>query len=230
MDGTVRRPRRRARGFTLLELVIATSLSAIVLVGVFTMGASMVQYEAEGMRKGSINGWSLASLVAMNRELEDASALVYPTTGAQDSLVFCSNWSRLSGAAINGASNAIVYYYCWESATNVLRRMTSNPAGNTACPSSAGYSPPACNAATYGASSTVATGVFKDSANDALFSVDPTATSTGTVRIRYVVGNPNAGVSANEGNGLTNFANPQSMAFDTRIMLDKAVGGGNGSD
>ncbi|MDE2143608.1 MAG: prepilin-type N-terminal cleavage/methylation domain-containing protein [Elusimicrobia bacterium] len=229
----MRRPRRRSHdGFTLLELVIATSLSTIVLVGIFSMGASMVQYEAEGMRKGSINGWSLASLVTMNRELEDASALVYPTTGSQDSLVFCSNWSRLAGAQINTAAGnyAVVYYYCWDAASNVLRRMTSPLTANTPCPSSSGYSPPACNSGTYGTGSTVATGVYRDSNNDSIFSVDPLVTSTGTVRMRYVVGNPNPGASPNEGNGLTIFSNPQTMAFDTRITLDKAFGAGNGSD
>ncbi|MFI5347299.1 MAG: type II secretion system protein J [Elusimicrobiota bacterium] len=222
-----RSKRRADAGFTLLELVIALSLSSIVLIGIFNMAASMVQYEAEGMRKGSINGWSLASLVAMNREIEDASVLVYPTTGGQDSLVVCSNWSRLmntTGGAALSAGVTTIYNYCWDSTANVLRRMTTN----ANCPASAGYSPPACNTATYGTGSVMSTGVYRDSAADSIFTAD--TVSTGTIRMRYVVGNPAAGAAPNEGNGLTNFTNPQTMAFDTRITLDKAVGGGNGSD
>jgi prepilin-type N-terminal cleavage/methylation domain-containing protein len=221
--------RRRARGgFTLLELVIALSLSSIVLIGVFVMTASMVQYEAEGLRKGSVNGWSLASLVAMNREIENASVLVYPTAGGQDTLVVCSNWSRLmttTGGGPLGPGATTVFYYCWDSTVNVLRRW----APPTACPASGSFSPPACTAAAYGgASSMMATGVYRDAALDSIFTADPS--SAGTVRIRYVVGNPAAGAAANEGNGLTNFANPQTMAFDTRISLDRAFGSGNGSD
>ena len=232
MDGTVRPTPRRRRGFTLLELVIALALSSIVLVGVFAMMASMVQYEAEGLRKGSVNGWSLASLVAMNREIEDASVLVTPRTGGADTLVVCDNWSRLmnktGGATLmGGASVSTVYQYCWDPTVNVLRRMTSQPGGG--CPSSLGYALPTCNAATYGAASVMATGVYKDTAGDNIFTADPT--STGTIRIRYTVGNPTAGTAAaNEGNGLTNFQNPQTMSFDTRISLDRAVGLGNGSD
>ena len=227
-----RAPRRRRAGFTLLELVIALSLSSIVLIGVFSMMASMMTYEAEGLRKGSVNAWSLASLVAMNREIESASALVYPTTGGQDSLVICTNWSRLmnttGGAKISAADPVSLNTYCWESGTNLLRRQVTSGMGQT-CPASLGYTPPACNSATYGgASSVMATGVYRDSGANFIFTADPT--STGTIRIRYVVGNPSAGVSANEGNGLTNYVNPQTMAFDTRITLDKAVGGANSGD
>jgi prepilin-type N-terminal cleavage/methylation domain-containing protein len=223
-------PRSHRKGFTLLELVIALALSSIVLIGVFSMMASMVQYEAEGLRKGSVNGWSLASLVAMNREIEGASVLVYPTTGGQDTLVVCSNWSRLmtgGGGVINtnGGATSSFSSYCWDSTSNILRRKVT--AG--ACPNSLGYVPPACTALAYGgASSMMATGVYRDTALDPFFTADPT--STGTIRIRYIVGNPAAGASPNEGNGLTKFTNPQSMAFDTRVTLDKAVGGGNSND
>ena len=228
-----RTSRRRRAGFTLLELVIALSLSSIVLIGVFSMMASMMTYEAEGLRKGSVNAWSLASLVAMNREIEGASVFVYASASPPQTLVVCSNWSRLLtasgvGAKISAIDNVTVYNYCWDQANNLLRRSITTGAGVT-CPSSVGFAPLACNSAAYGgASSVIATGVFQDSLGDPIFTADPT--STGTIRIRYVVGNPSAGVSANEGNGLTNFVNPQTMAFDTRITLDKAVGGANSSD
>jgi type II secretory pathway component PulJ len=90
LDGTVTK-RRRSGGFSLIELVIAVSLSTIVLIGVFSMMTSMVQLEVAGQRGGTVNAWSLASLVAMNREIEGASVVVYPTAGTADALVLCSN-------------------------------------------------------------------------------------------------------------------------------------------
>jgi prepilin-type N-terminal cleavage/methylation domain-containing protein len=224
-------------GFTLLEMVVALSISSIVLIGVFVMLSSMVQYEVEGMRKGSVNAWSLASLVAMNGEIEAANLLAYPRGGSgANTLVVCSNWSRLMsslGGTMNtlggGAMNTLgggagvgptVYSYCWDSTTNVLRRKVV--AG--ACT----YTVTSCDTTSYPGDSLIATGVYQDAANDPIFTADPAF--NGSVRLRYVVGNPNAGASPHEGNGMTNFVNPQSMAFDTRLTLDKAFGTANTLD
>lgn len=221
--------RRNAGGFTLLELIIALSISSIVLIGSFSMLSSMVQYEVEGMRKGSVNGWSLASLVAMNREIEGASVLVYPTAGGSaDALVVCSNWSRLmntTGGAPLGAGPTRIYTYCWDAASNALRRM--NPPGAGSCPG-VGYTPPACTVGSYGSDSLIATGVYRDASNNFIFTADPA--TAGTVRIRYTVGKATPGTALNEGNGMTKFVNPQTMTFDTRLTLDKSLGAANTGD
>lgn len=204
---------RRARataGYTLLELIVALSMSTIVLVGIFSIMSTMMQYELDGLRKGSVNGWSLSSLVAMNREIEGASVLAYPTSGGGgDSLIVCANWSRLvgaSGGVLNGGSGT-VYYYCFDSTNNVLRRKSASGA----CPASPA-TPPSCDATTYGAGNVVATGVYRSGAAN-VFTADPSM--AGTVRLQYVVGNPSQ---------TTQTPNPQTLAFDTRVTLDRQYG------
>lgn len=212
--------RRRNAGFTLLELIIALSISSIVLIGSFSVLTSMVQYEVEGMRRGSINGWSLAGLVAMNREIESANALVYPIAGGSaNSMSVCTNYSRIKGGSLDGGASR-TYSYCWDSGVNVLRRMTA-----AGCPG-LGTAPAGCGAG-WGADSVVATGVYLDSFSDPVFATDA---SGGTIRLRYIIGKPTIGAAINEGNGMTNFATPQSMTFDTRLTMEKAVGGANVQD
>ncbi|MBI3564677.1 MAG: prepilin-type N-terminal cleavage/methylation domain-containing protein [Elusimicrobia bacterium] len=216
------RIRQNRGGFSLLELIIAMSLSAVVLITVFSIAASMVQFEVEGGRKGSVTAWSLASIANMNRDIASASVIEWPNgAGAADNnLVLCTNWSRLmappNGAVLSAAvgPGPTVIYYCWDSATNVLRRMVLG--GN--CPN-VGVGPPACNAANYGAGSVVATAVYQNAGNF-LFTVDTSVKNA--VRTRYVVGNPAQGQVNSTGGGASGvvFQNPQSMAFDTRIVLE----------
>ena len=223
-----RKKRRSRAGFTLLEMVVALSISSIVLIGAFVMLSNMVQYEVEGMRKGSVNAWSLASLVAMNGEIEAANVLVYPRGGSgDDTLVACSNWSRVMSTVMNTLGTGVigvgptVYTYCWDAVTNVLRRKV---AGGI-CPSA--YTVTPCDTANYGGDSLIATGIYKDLSNDSIFMSDPV---NGSVRLRYVVGKQTSGAAPNEGNGKTNFINPQTMAFDTRLTLDKSFGQANTLD
>lgn len=207
---------RRRRGFTLIELVMALALAAVVLLGVFSILASMIQNEVQSLRKGTVTGWALASVVAMNREIASGSVLAYPPRGiGDDSLVICTNWSRLmnppNGAALIGGPT-FYFSYCWEPGAHLLRRMRIDGP----CPPP-GTPPPACGAATYGNDSVIATGVYRDALNDPLFLADPDVASV--VHLRYVVGNPEAGVSAG-GNDKTFLTNPQSLAFDTRVALE----------
>ena len=88
------------RGFSLLELIIAMCLSSVVLITVFSIAASMVQFEVEGGRKGSVTAWSLASITNMNRDIANSSVIEWPNgAGASaDSLVLCTNWTRIVNA------------------------------------------------------------------------------------------------------------------------------------
>lgn len=216
-----RRPRRPEQGFTLLELIIALSISSIVLIGSFSVLTAMVQNEVEGMRHGSVSSWSLASLVNMNREIEEANALVYPPPGGSASAAsFCKNYSRISGAALSSSDPIRYYSYCYDSSANVMRRMEGG-----GCPG-LGTAPPTCGVGAWGTASVVATGVYLNGGNP----VFSTESGGGTIRVRYIVGKPTTGAALNEGNGQTNFARPQSLTFDTQLTLEKAVGGANVQD
>lgn len=211
-------PRKKTAGFTLIELIVALSLSSIVLVGVFSIMTSMVQYEIEGGRKGSVTAWSLASISAMNRDIANASVIEYPNVGASaDSLVLCNNWSRLmsppNGAMMSALAPApTVVYYCYDAAANALRKMTVT--GN--CPN-VGAGPPSCDAGTYGSGSVIATSVYRDLSNNIVFTND--AQTTNAIRLRFSVGNPAQGTVAGSGTSAS-FVNPQSVTFDTKVLME----------
>ena len=216
-------------GFSLLELIIAVSISSLVLIGIISVATSMVQFEVESARKGSVTAWTMASITTMNRDIASASVIQWPSgDGATaDTVRLCTNWSRLAGAGPapgNGAilsvtpPNPTVISYCWEGATHLLRRLVAT----AACPN-VGVAPPACDAANYGAGDIVATAVYQAPGNPNLIftsEVHGAAVDGYAVRLRYVVGNPNQGtVDVPSGPG-TVFVNPQSLTFDTKIPLE----------
>lgn len=208
--------RRKQSGFTLIELIVAASLSAIVLIGAFSLMSSMVQNEISGMRSGTVTAWTLASINVMNTDIAGSSYLAYPSPGsAQDSLVTCTNWSAIanpgpSPGRVNSALPVTAYEYCYSPASNAILRYVVSGVG--ACPAA----PAACAVGVY---SVVATGVYRDAASDPVFLADPASPNANAVRLRFVVGNPNPGVSAGS-NMQTSVAVPQSIAFDTRIVLE----------
>lgn len=83
-------------GFSLVELLIATSLSAFVLIGISTIGASLARNQVEGIRSGTQVGWSVVSYMGMAKEIEDGNVLVFPVNNGDtaDQIVICRNWSR----------------------------------------------------------------------------------------------------------------------------------------
>lgn len=87
-------------GFSLIELLIATSLSAFVLIGISTIGASIARNQVEGIRSGTQVGWSVVSYMSMAKEIEDSNVLVFPINNGDeaDQIVVCKNWSRAMGA------------------------------------------------------------------------------------------------------------------------------------
>jgi prepilin-type N-terminal cleavage/methylation domain-containing protein len=211
--------KRNSPGFTLIELIVAVALSTIVLIGVFSLMTNMVQTEVTSMRNGTVTVWSLASISAMNADIVGSSYLSYPSPGpGQDSLVTCTNWSPIAAAGgvagpVNTAAGNTVYEYCYLPASNVLlRNVITNAVA--ACPGAA----PACVVGLY-SSGIVATGVYRDSAGDPVFTAQPTSTNANAVRLHFVIGNPAVGVSAG-GNGTTSLAIPQSINYDTQIILE----------
>jgi prepilin-type N-terminal cleavage/methylation domain-containing protein len=214
----MRRLRSRA-GYTLLELMVSLAISAIVLLGLFAIMTSMINMEVEGLKKGTVNSWSLASLIAMNREIEDASIIFYPGNGgSEDRLGGCENYSYISGAALSADDPVTTFYYCYDSANHVMRRLIQNGCAAKTT------TPPACTAANYGTAGgngVIATEVYyanyPTTNTPPVFTRDSNARG-GVLRLRYVVGDP---VSTPPGSGKPVLAKAQSMAFDTTLSMNK---------
>jgi prepilin-type N-terminal cleavage/methylation domain-containing protein len=121
-------------GFTLLELIIALSLSAFVLVGIIQVSATMVRYQLNAGLKGSAGGSTILALGRMSRMLEDTTYMSIPATGTpQDYVAGCTNWSQLGNqrilATLNrgaapeicpGAANNVVGFVFCRSGSNQL--------------------------------------------------------------------------------------------------------------
>lgn len=116
------RPRRNA-GFTLLELVIALSLSTFVLVGVMMLATTMVREQYDSSRGAEIASSSLYALDEMNRHIESATHLAtvaqgdggdYPGTSPNGGsiIAFCENYSPLLGGAISSGDQVRTIIYC----------------------------------------------------------------------------------------------------------------------
>ncbi len=120
---------RKSSGLSLIELIVAISLASFVLVGVAVIVAQMARSQVEGIRSGTVTGWSVASYSAMAKEIEDASVLAYPTviTPTADQIVICKNWSRLMGALpgapLNPAIDVAVIQYCVDTTDAANLRM-----------------------------------------------------------------------------------------------------------
>lgn len=105
-------------GFSLVEVLIATSLASFVMIGISTIGAQLARNQVEGIRSGTQMGWSVVSYMSMAKEIEDANVLVYPVNSgdAADSIVVCKNWSRQMGggpplgAALDPGPVSVIQY------------------------------------------------------------------------------------------------------------------------
>ncbi len=228
----MRTPRSRA-GYTLIELVIAISLASIVLVGLFAIMASMMNFQVEALKKGTVNGWSLAALLSMNREIEDASVIVYPSAGGSaNSISLCTNYSHIMAGAggsadgsISGAASDPIQTidYCYDPANLVMRRQVIDGS----CPV-LGSAPPACTASNYApgaqqdtkTSGVIAISVYQAPGNPSVFT--RSANRSGEIRLRYVIGNPNSTTTPSPGSAMVR--NPQSMAFDTTLSVNRQYG------
>ncbi|MBI2787415.1 MAG: prepilin-type N-terminal cleavage/methylation domain-containing protein [Elusimicrobia bacterium] len=162
---------RYPRGFSIIELVIAISLASFVLVGVATIAAQMARSQVEGIRSGTMTGWSLISYQSMAKEIEDANVLAYPYNNGDsaDSIILCKNWSRakdvLPGAKLDTADVTNVIQYCVDPTPAVapetgfkLRRYAYN--GNCPCP---GAPAGPCNAVPVACTSDAPGGLWTES-------------------------------------------------------------------
>lgn len=211
--------RYRSVGFSIIELVIAISLSSFVLVGVATIAAQMARSQIEGIRSGTMTGWSLVSYLSMSKEIEDANVLAFPIVNgaSSDSLLICKNWSRVKDPPdrrldTNAPGLVTVTQFCVDSATdppnNILRRYAKVGAA-VVCPDPG--VPVACTAAPGGG--WTETGVvgfrMEKLGGQNVFLRD---NSIGGVRLRYVIGKQTA---------TTNEPTPKFTPFDIGVGMSK---------
>lgn len=187
--------RRERSGFSLIELIIAISLATLVLVAIVNLSTSMVRFQMEGIRRGSVTGWALVSFTRMTRDIENANVLVYPTAGAanSDTLVACNNWSRIqpelcgAGDYRTDCSRPVeVLYYCFNPGAKTIWRYYNSSAltSGLACPTSPPTLPACDGTPTFPEKTQMAWNVER-LAGQTMFTRDD---SIGGVRIHYAVG------------------------------------------
>lgn len=240
---------RERKGFTLIELIIAVSLSGAVLIGIMSVTAQMVRFELEGNRKNEVAGWMLLSLSQMNRELENATTLLCPSTygvvagcagNTSNVLAGCVNYTRQTNRAVDPDTQktTVAFYYCRPIAgqyAGMLLRYAQESAVGTAinartCP----INPlPTCgNAAGAGQTmKVVATNVFGINGGGTLASNPAGAEQffqrmddIAGVELRYSIGFSTATSEIHHSAGTAAGAgpNPTFMRFRTKISMNKA--------
>lgn len=224
---------RRPKGFSLIELVISVSLASFVLVGVATIASQMARNQINGIRSGTITGWSVVSYMTMAKEIEDANVLAFPVNNgdAADQVIICKNWSRNAGAGppgarlntdpgldANGVSKGTVHViqYCVDPTVPVapetgftLRRYANIGVGVT-CPGSPA-APVACGAGGPGWTTNDIVG-FRLEKIVGLPQMFLRDNAIGGVRLRYVIGPQTP---------TTNQPVPKSTTFNFGIAMQK---------
>lgn len=212
------------RGFSLIELVIAVALASFVFIGVATIAGQMVRSQMEGIRSGTVTGWSLVSYMAMAKEIEDANVLAYPIANgaAADAVVVCKNWSRMMGAPPGGKLNnnttpaganfVSVVQYCVDSSvpSDLVLRRFENLGAAVACPNPG--VPVGCTAApsgTWTATGVVGFRLEKLAGFPSMFTRD---NAVGGVRIRYAIGRQTA---------TTNEPVPKFTPFNIAVSMQR---------
>lgn len=206
----------KKNGFSIIELVIAISLSSFVLVGVATIAAQMARSQIEGVRSGTVTGWSLVSYLSMAKEIEDSNVLAFPIAdgATSDSVLVCKNWSRVVGGKLDSNAPGLVsvIQYCVDSSdpTNLILRRYANVGAGVACPSPG--VPAACVSSpggTWTQTGVVGFRLEKLAGFPTMFTRD---NSIGGVRVRYAIGKQ---VST------TNEPVPKFTPFDIAIGMQK---------
>lgn len=214
--------RNVSRGFTLIELLIAMSLAFAVIVGAYNLLTSMFRFQLESLRKSTVTGSSLTGIGQMNKDIEAANVMVYPTgsTGA-NALVLCMNWSRSLGGPLDAAANVTVLYYCYDTsdANNPTLRRLTDSSMSLFCPANSSMPDgiPACNASWSGVTRTndvIASLVFPPGGGLGIFQRDDTV---GGVRVSFDVGRR----VFTHVDGQPDFVNPQFIEIDTRIAMNR---------
>ncbi|MBI3551702.1 MAG: prepilin-type N-terminal cleavage/methylation domain-containing protein [Elusimicrobia bacterium] len=220
------------RGFSLLELLIATALALLVMVAIMSVSSMMVKRHLEAIHKGEVNAATLLTLNAVQRDVADSTYLFVPTSASPlgDVVGGCTNWSpQMVGPNTGGkldAGQPVTYFlYCIDgfgARFSTLYRYGGTipdcqsgvtlPAGCGAGPDSQGRNPVAWvsgNGADYGLSrSDQASGYYFAWSRD-----------SGGVEIHYILGNstPTADTANRPGHAV-----PHYYKIDTKVKMIKS--------
>ncbi|MBI4677940.1 MAG: prepilin-type N-terminal cleavage/methylation domain-containing protein [Elusimicrobia bacterium] len=108
-------------GFTLIEILIAMSLSSFVLIALVTVLASMLRYHVDTSLRGEVSGWTVVALDRLNSEVEETTHINSPALGTSgDNLDGCVNFSRqlydsntsAAGGRLDGNKDVLAFRYC----------------------------------------------------------------------------------------------------------------------
>ncbi len=213
---------RPRRGFTLLELIVAMTLSSFVLVGIVTVAAQMMRSQIESSDKGEVTGWTLIGLNRMNKELQDANYLAAPNAGGGAVISGCINYSMLmnngAGGPINAALPTTAFYYCVNPAVNCGQPGVScnllryyNDGVGIACPIA-----PTCGNAAYGLNPVeVVSRYVSQIQTPAVLPYFQRANDVGGIALNFNVGTTSP--SANR-------PNPVFLTISTKIKMNKQYG------
>ncbi|MFA6318607.1 MAG: prepilin-type N-terminal cleavage/methylation domain-containing protein [Elusimicrobiota bacterium] len=111
--------RNRSRGgFTLVEVLIALTLSSTVLIALMTVMASVLRSHIDTTLKGEVSAWTVLALDQLNREIGEASYINNPAHGGTGNVISgCTNFSKLLYDAIgegrlDATKEVTAFYYC----------------------------------------------------------------------------------------------------------------------
>jgi hypothetical protein len=222
-----------SKGFTLTELIFATTLSALVFIGIIGVSAQMVRYQVESYRKGEVSGWTLVAQNQMSRELENASVLDCPQPAAGGAtytagcpgvtssfLRGCSNYSRTNLGKIdpNPSVPTVAFYYCVPTSGVYANSLLRYEQLTTVDPRTCVINPTCGDAAPVGQSlSLIAKNVYQHDSATPYFT---RADDIQGVEINYIVGfaTPTAQSGPTSGG-----PNPVYVRFNARIGMNKSI-------
>lgn len=232
---------RKSPGFTLTELILSTTVSALILIGIIGVSAQMVRFQVESTRKGDVTGWTLLSINQMNREVEQASVLDCPRPSGgsvppygnpcagTDSPFMrgCTNFTRAAGYPPGQRMDpdpnlpTTAFFYCVPPngtyANNLLRyAQVTSGMGARVC-----LIDPTCGAAPTGAQTldVVSTNVYQI---DPLTPFFRRADDVMGVELNYIVGIATQSAVAAKGPPMTGGPNPVHVRMNYKIGMNKA--------
>jgi type II secretory pathway pseudopilin PulG len=214
--------RTRGRpGFTLLELIIALSVSVFVLVGIIAVTTSMVRYQFDASLRGSVTSGSLYSLQRMQKEIEETTYIAIPTAnnGTSDTLAGCTNWSKAAAARVDANSpvsagcstgnNVTSYFYCVSG--GILYRHYN--CGTTCSPDYRTAAAPTCGVSgTFDVVVPVKPGISKGDNFTYYFK----RVNTSDIEMHYIIG---------KGTFSATNVSPASVKVNTTLSTNKSYGG-----
>jgi len=193
-------------GFTLMELLIAMSLSTLVIAAVVAFATSMIRTQFQEIRRGEVSGATILSLDQLRTDLENATYLQFPSAAAVSNVLSgCANYSmalNTPGPLLAGAP-VTSFYYCVDATSHTLWRYQASGI----CPYAPAPAP--CGA---GSATAIVYGAFYPSLANPGFFFKRTADTSG-VELFYSIGNPSATAT---------LQSPINYQFDTKINMVKA--------